>query len=76
MPKISGTYTIVVKENEIVSVVKDQETMKQKDVNVPHPNFGKEPPNNHNLTHGCIGLGLAYEIEGRQTCRWLWGKWF
>ncbi len=76
MPNISGTYTIVVKGNKIVSVVKDQEPMNETDVRVPKPNFEDNPPPGHDLVHGCIGLGMAYEIEGRQTCRWLFDSWW
>lgn len=76
MTNISGTYTIVVKKNEIVSVEKDGKKMTKRDVNVPHPNFENDPPTEHKLKHGCVGLGLSYEGEGRAACRWLWGKWF
>jgi len=78
MPKISGTFKIVVKENKIVSVTVDGKTMKEMDAHADNkPDFGKDYPSPATkLKHGCIGLGMAYELEGRAQCRWLYGKWF
>ena len=73
------TYSIVVKKvnkkPKIVSVTKNGTLMKPKDI-VPYPNFEIDPPSNPELVNGCVGLGVVYETEGREICRWLWGKWF
>lgn len=77
MPHLNGTFKIVVKGNKIISVEKDGKPMNETNAHAPKPNFGKDyPPPEAKLKDGCVGLGWAFEPEGREQCRWLWGKWW